>query len=106
MVRAELDRDRYPDPIAEARVEIRGYTNGDYTFHYVETHTASDIWQCRWDRHQNPHTTRTHFHPPPAARSADAVPDRPADRHLSALFTRTLANVRQRIDELWENVES
>jgi hypothetical protein len=69
--------------------------------HYVETH-SDRAWQCRWDRHQNPHTQRTHFHPPPAADSTAAVPDQPPDHHPSAIVTRTLANIRDRIEDLWE----
>lgn len=106
MVRADLDLDRYPAQIRGARLEIRWYTNGDYNFHYIETRSTDDIWQCRWDCHSNPHTSRTHFHPPPAARSTDAILDSPADRHPAALFTRTLANIRQRIDDLWETTDS
>jgi hypothetical protein len=101
LVTIELDCDRYPDNILDARIEIQWHTNGDYNFHYIETHTADDIWQCRWDKHMNPHTTRTHFHPPPEASSADAIPDRPSDYHPTGIFTRTLANVRQRVDDLW-----
>lgn len=100
MVAVALDLDRYPPHIQDARLEIQWYTNGDYNFHYVETQDSGEIWQCRWDRHPNPHTQRTHFHPPPEARSDDAVPDSPPDTHPSALFTRTLANVRQRIKNL------
>lgn len=101
MVVAILDSDRYPPNVQEARLEIRWYTNGDYNFHYMETQDSGEVWQCRWDRHPNRHTQRMHFHPPPAVRSADAVPDSPADHHPSALFTRTLANIRQRIKDLW-----
>lgn len=103
MVRAEFDLGRYPTQVQDARLEIQWYTNDDYNFHYIETQSTDEIWQCRWDRHPNPHTTRTHFHPPPDARSADAISDSPADCHPSALFTRTLANIRQRIDDLWED---
>lgn len=102
MVSAILDSDRYPPRIQEARLDIQWYTNGDYNFHYVETHESGAVWQCRWDRHPNPHTQRTHFHPPPAAQSGDAVPDNPTAHHPSTLFTRTLANIRQRIETLWE----
>lgn len=94
-VTVSFDSDQYPDRVQAARLEIRWYTNGDYTLHYIETHHSDEAWQCRWDRHPNPHTTRTHFHPPPAARSNDAVPDSPPDRHPSAMFARTLATVRR-----------
>jgi len=103
LVVVELDRDRYPDRIQDARIEIRWYTNGDYNFHYIESHTSDKIWQCRWDKHANPHTARTHFHPPPNANSADAVADQPVDCHPNDLFTRTVANVRQRIAAVWDS---
>lgn len=101
-VNVSFDPDQYPDRIQAARLEIQWYTNGDYNLHYIETHRSEEEWQCRWDRHPNPHTTRMHFHPPPTARSNDAVPDSPSDRHPSAMFARTLANVRERIEDLWE----
>jgi len=101
MVVLSLSMDHYPGHVQDARIEIQWYLNGDYNFHYVERHRSEKIWQCRWDRHPNPHTSRTHFHPPPEAESTAAVADHPADRHPSALFTRTLANVRDRISDLW-----
>ena len=104
MVRLRLDRDRYPDQIRDARVELQWYTNGDYNIHYIETHRSDEVWQCRWDRHPNPHTNRIHFHPPPEAESSDAMSDHPSDRHPAVIFTRTLANIRQRIEALWEDV--
>lgn len=103
-VRAECDPTRYPARVDRARLEIQWYTNGDYNFQYIETH-ADETWQCRWDRHPNPHTQRTHFHPPPDARSTDAIPDDPADQHHSAMLTRTLANIRERTEDLWENTD-
>lgn len=104
-VRAECDATRYPDHVERARLEIQWYTNGDYNFHYIETY-ADGTWQCRWDRHPNPHTQRTHFHPPPDARSTGAIPANPADQHPSAMFTRTLANIRERIDDLWKTTNT
>ncbi|QLH81302.1 hypothetical protein [Halosimplex pelagicum] len=101
----DLDRDRYPDQVADVRLEIQWYRNDDYNFHYVEHQSSNRVWQCRWDRHPNSHTTRAHFHPPPDASAADAVADQPPDRHPSALFTRTMANARDRISDLWETVE-
>ena len=102
LVRVTFDLDQYPDRVQGAKLELRWYANGDYNFHYTETHASGDSWQCRWDRHPNPHTTRTHFHPPPAARSRDAIPDSPTDHHPSAMFARTFANIRARIEDLWD----
>ena len=96
-----FDTDQYPENIQAARIEIQWYRNGDYNFHYIETHSTGDDWQCRWDRHPNPHTTRTHFHPPPTACSNDAVPDSPSDRHPSTMFARALASIRTRLEDLW-----
>jgi hypothetical protein len=101
MVVLRLSTDRYPEYVQEARVEIQWYTNDDYNFHYVEQHASEDIWQCRWDRHPNPHTARAHFHPPPEADSTAAIADQPEDQHPSAMFTRTFANIRDRIADLW-----
>jgi hypothetical protein len=104
MIQAACDPDRYPAHITAARLEIRWYTNDDYNFHYIETH-AGGTWQCRWDRHPNPHTERTHFHPPPDARSTDTIADTPPEQHPAAMLTRTLANIRDRIETLWKNTE-
>jgi hypothetical protein len=71
-------------------------------FHYVETHADGDRWQCRWDRHPNPHASRTQFHPPPDARSEEGVADSPDGIHPDGLFSRTLANVRERIADCWD----
>lgn len=101
-VTVSFDPDQSPDQITEAKLEIQWYTNGDYTLQYIEIHRSGETWQCRWDRHSNAHTTRMHFHPPPAARSNDAVPDSPSDRHPSAMFARTLATIRARIEDLWD----
>lgn len=96
-----LDADRYPSQIATVRLEIQWYKNDDYNFHYIETENDDTVWQCRWDRHPNPHTSRTHFHPPPAANSADAISDKPANRQPAAMLTRTLAAISDRIDDHW-----
>lgn len=96
-----IDPDRYPDHVNEARLEIQWFRNEDYNFHYIETHRSGGVWQCRWDRHPNPHAARTHFHPPPEGRSNAAVDDQPENRQPTPMVTRTLANIRERIDQHW-----
>lgn len=59
----------YPATVNEATLAVRWYTNDDFKIHYRETNSES-AWECRWDRHPNPHNTRDHFHPP--ARCLDA----------------------------------
>ena len=56
----------YPVTVDEATLTVRWYTNDDFTIHYREVH-PDHAWECRWDRHPNPHNTRDHIHPPPAA---------------------------------------
>lgn len=69
-VDAKLDVEQYPESVAEARLEVRWFRNGDFSIHYVEVHRDGRHWQCRWDRHENPHDDRLHFHPPPDAENA------------------------------------
>jgi hypothetical protein len=95
-----LAADQYPDRIDEARLEIQWYENGEYNLHYYEDHERDD-WQCRWDRHPNPHAEYAHFHRPPRADAGDAVDDPAAPDHPQEVLTRTLANVRDRIEDLW-----
>lgn len=85
MLVVDFDTDRYPSHVTEASLEIQWYRNDDYNFHYVETHTPDGVWQCRWDRHPNPHTNRAHFHPPPGG-------------HARATLSRTIrTNATQHI---------
>ncbi|SIR73859.1 hypothetical protein SAMN05421858_3533 [Haladaptatus litoreus] len=56
----------YPVLVDKATLAVRWYTNDDFKIHYREVH-ADSAWECRWDRHRNPHNTRDHFHPPPTA---------------------------------------
>lgn len=95
-----LDVTQFPEMVRDARLEIRWYENGEYNFHYYEDH-GTDDWQCRWDRHPNPHAAYAHFHRPPRADASDAVDDVTAPDHPQEMFSRTLANVRDRVRDLW-----
>ncbi len=59
-----LDAGRYPHSVIAARVDIRWFTTGDFSLHYIENWLDEDSWECRWDRHPNTHNTRLHFHEP------------------------------------------
>jgi len=65
-LRGGLADSYYPPSVFEATLIVRWYANDDFTIHYRESHEDND-WECRWDRHPNPHTSRDHFHPPPDA---------------------------------------
>ncbi len=95
----DLSGDYYPGRVS-ARFEIRWYRNDDFSVHYQEERRDS-AWQCRWDRHENAHNSRDHFHPPPAASHTGAQNAEWLDdpRDVSRLV---LDRVEERIETLWE----
>ena len=93
-----LDENQYPSSVAEARLDVRWFEDGDYTVHYLETRD-DDVWLCRWDRHPKPRGPKAHFHPPPDA-AADVEPSTlRATHHLSVLFG-VLDWITERIEQL------
>jgi hypothetical protein len=97
-LRIELSDAYYPDDVREASLSIRWYTNDDFALHYRERREDSD-WECRWDRHPNPHNSREHFHPPPDAATPGEDVSWPADyREVTRLV---LGEVEDRIADLW-----
>lgn len=97
LLRLRLAPNAYPSDVTAARIDIRWFSTGDYSFHYLETR-AADSYQCRWDRHPKPTAPRAHFHPPPDA--DDAEPSSLAPHHLDALFT-VLDWVSDRVEGLY-----
>lgn len=91
----------YPDSVEEVRLELRIYTNGDFHVSYIENYVGK-IRRCRWDRHEQDHNDRDHFHPLPTASTTDAEDrDFPAD--VTGLFqTVVLPWVDERLGEIWE----
>jgi len=90
----------YPAPVDEATLTVRWYTNDDFTIHYREIH-SEHTWECRWDRHPNPHNTRDHFHPPPTAPTPVEDDSWPTD-HRDVLRL-VLDEVEDRIAVLWDD---
>lgn len=99
-LRVEFASTYYPSPVEETILAVRWYTNDDFKIHYREVHTGS-AWECRWDRHPNPHNTRDHFHPSPAARTPGKDASWPTD-HRDVL-TMILDEIEQRIADLWDS---
>jgi hypothetical protein len=89
----------YPATVNEATLSVRWYTNDDFKIRYRESHPEG-AWECRWDRHPNPHNTRNHFHPPPTAPTPGDDASWPAD-HRDVL-TLVLDEVEERIATLWD----
>ena len=99
LLRARLDAERYPVSVIAARLDIRWFTTGDFTIHYVEAHDGGERWECRWDRHPNTHDDRLHFHRPPAAEEVTdlSLPS----LHPLEVYSTVLTAIAQRIEILW-----
>lgn len=94
-----LDAERYPESISAARLDIRWFTTGDFSIHYVEDHTNGTQWECRWDHHPNPHNTRLHFHQPPTAEEITDLSF--GSLHPLEVYSTVLSAVEQRLESLW-----
>ncbi|WP_436346562.1 hypothetical protein [Natronorubrum sp. FCH18a] len=94
-----VDAERYPPSIEAARLDVRWFTTGDFTLHFVETAATGDRWECRWDRHPNSHNSRLHFHRPPSGNDIVDL-ELPPPHPLDVLST-VLAAVEGRIERAW-----
>lgn len=96
----EFDLGYFPAAVEQASCRVRWYENDDFSFHYTEQYRSGQQWECRWDRHPNPHNAREHFHPPPDA----ATPGRDASHPTD--WRTVLAEVLQELDShvkaFWE----
>ncbi|ERH02770.1 MAG: hypothetical protein J07HN6_00810 [Halonotius sp. J07HN6] len=98
---ATLDADAFPKAVATARLDIRWFTTGDFSLHYVETTTDGDQWECRWDRHPNSHNARCHFHEPP---DGTTVADLSlGSTHPLDVYSTVIAAIQQRLAERWDD---
>lgn len=98
-LRTFLDTDRYPSSVDAARLDVRWFTTGDFSVHYVETTKDGGLWECRWDRHPNAHNSRLHFHRPPDGSECEDLSF--SSLHPIDIVSTVLAAVESRIDELW-----
>lgn len=93
----------YPTSVSTAWLELRLRLNDDLNIIYIED-WAGDRWECRWDRHDNDHNTREHFHPPPTVTTVTAIDvDLPADPNRAV--ETALRFVEDRIQDLWQAEE-
>jgi hypothetical protein len=91
----------YPAPIEEVWLELRVYTNGDFHVSYIENYMG-ERRRCRWDRHDQDHNARDHFHTFPTASTAGAQ-DRTFPADVTALLeTIVLPWVEDRLGTIWE----
>ena len=97
-LRIELADAYYPPNVSDATLSVRWYTNDDFAIHYRETHDGG-TWECRWDRHPNPHNTREHFHPPPDAATPGRDETWPID--YRDVVRQVFAAIENRIADIW-----
>lgn len=98
VLRAVCDESRYPPTVETARLDIRWFASDDFSIHYVEM-MAADRWECRWDRHPNPHNARLHFHQPP---TGDDIADLTwSSLHPIDVVSTVVAAIEQRIEQHW-----
>lgn len=88
----------YPETVDEAILAVRWYTNDDFKIHYREVYSGY-AWECRWDRHPNPHNSRDHFHASPDAATPGEDASWATDYRdvLASIFD----DIEQRIEQLW-----
>jgi hypothetical protein len=96
-----FDTSYYPEGVEKADIEVRIYSNGDFHVSYIEIYLG-ETRRCRWDRHDQGHNSRDHFHPLPTASTDDAE-----DREFPETIFETLQRVilpwiQNRLGDLWE----
>lgn len=101
---AQFDLQYFPERMDSVALELRVYLNGAFHISYREEWNG-ESWMCRWDRHDNPHSARDHFHKPPEARTQDAI-DRDYPTDFLAVIELVLDFVDRRLGEVWENEKS
>ena len=99
LLRVHLDDGRYPAAVTAVRLDVRWFTTGDFSMHYLETGEDGDRWECRWDRHPNSHDDRLHFHRPPDGNVIESLV-LPSLHPLDVAST-VVAAVEKRIDRRW-----
>lgn len=90
----------YPDPVTAARLELRLRLNDDVNIVYIED-WSGERWECRWDRHENDHNAREHFHPPPTVTTVTAR-DIDLPRSPNRAVHIALQFIEDRIGDLWQ----
>ena len=99
LLRAQLKTHSYPRSVERVRLDIRWFTSGDFSVHYVET-SQEDIWECRWDRHPNDHNARLHFHRPPDGTEIEDLSL--SSTHPLDIYSIGLSAVERRIETHWQ----
>ena len=97
---ADYNRGYFPAAVGRASLRIRWFETDDFSIHYSEQYQDVSMWECRWDRHPNSHSSRDHFHPPPGARTPGDDASYAVD--WRAVLTEVLDELDDRVQALWE----
>jgi hypothetical protein len=100
-LKAPLTAAATPRAIERRFLDVRWYTNDDFSIHYQEE-WPNRTWCQRWDRHPNAHNSRDHFHPPPNATTPGE--DRAWPTAFQAVLELVVNDVRTRTETLWQAV--
>ncbi|WP_435158340.1 hypothetical protein [Haladaptatus sp. DFWS20] len=99
-VEVVFDETAYPEQISYVYIDIELQLNGDFYIHYVEE-WERERKECRWDRHENPHNARDHYHPFPAATTDDAE-DRRYPEDFFDVIGEVITDIQSRWGETFE----
>lgn len=98
----EFDPRYYPESIQAVSLEIRLYTNGDFHVTYLEDHLGTHRL-CRWDRHDQDHNDRDHFHPLPDA-STTSAQSREYPTDVTTVLRMTVVPwIHERLGDVWND---
>jgi hypothetical protein len=100
-LKAQLTAAATPRAIERRFLDVRWYTNDDFSIHYQEE-WPNRTWCQRWDRHPNAHNSQDHFHPPPNATTSGE--DRAWPTAFQAVLELVVNDVRTRTETLWQAV--
>lgn len=95
-----FDATAYPPQISRVYVDVELQLNEEFFIHYVEQWETTRK-ECRWDRHENPHNARDHYHPFPDA-ATETAKDRQYPDDFFDVIGVVLADIESRWGETFE----
>lgn len=101
--RIEMQLAYYPDPVTEVFLRVKHVDRSTVkTSVTYQENWSGDRWTCRWDRHENDHNARDHFHHPPSPDDNEDPYAYDADLGRDVLLMETpIEFVRERMNGLW-----
>jgi len=97
----------YPSTVAEVKLKVKWFENGDFSIHYqenyeegVDTPGEESGFSHRWDRHPNAHNSYDHIHPGPDAPTPGKDADHPQD--WRDVLSKVIGEIDERRNAFWE----